>query len=280
MLAVITKNPNKILLSRFAEISKQKIKVIDTPDKELPQTAPDYIIVLDDVFNSEDILIGLLSQAKHTIVANMHDKAIAEAVKSVMKQTNLTVLDYNNSEFGMTFKPEIEKAAKALLQLSICLGLNLQIVKDLIVTLSGGEYRLQLIQKLGKTKIYNDSASTTPESTIHTLEVLPNSILICGGERVEGDYPALAESIDRHARVVYFLDGSATEEIQEFMKDKKKMRSTYFDLEILIQDLKKDVRDGDLILFSPATKITEPFEDEIERGQKFTELIQKYFPTN
>jgi UDP-N-acetylmuramoylalanine--D-glutamate ligase len=141
----------------------------------------------------------------------------------------------------------------------------------------GAEFRLQLIKKTASIKIYNDSASTMPDSTIKALEAIKSPILIVGGMDKGLPYEKLAHEIDRRVKAVYFIDGTATEKLRPLLQHRNIIRSIYTDFDALLKDLKLELKEGDTILFSPAATSFNFFQNEFDRGQKFNEAINRIF---
>lgn len=157
------------------------------------------------------------------------------------------------------------------------LGISEDNAIKVLKNFKGAQFRLQLIKKVKGIKIYNDSASTNPQSTIQALKTFPDSILITGGMNKGLDYQELAEEIGKNAKAVYFLDGDATEELIKYIKDTSIIKGKYSDLEKLLEDIKKQAKPGDTILFSPGATSFNLFQNEFDRGRKFNQAVKNVF---
>lgn len=160
-------------------------------------------------------------------------------------------------------------------------GLALRALADF----QGVEFRLQLIYDKKGIKIYNDTAATSPNATIQALKSLPNSILICGGVNKDLPYQQLAEAIHQYTKAVFFLEGTATDEILAKMTEighqsAHKIQGIYTDLEKLMKDVKDITKPKDIILFSPGAASFNLFQNEFDRGRKFNEAVEKIFSEN
>lgn len=151
----------------------------------------------------------------------------------------------------------------------------------------GVEFRLQKIYDKKGIKIYNDSAATNPNAAIEALKSFPNSILITGGVNKNLDYRDFAKAIEKYAKAVYFLEGDATDIIISNLKTIHPLREQilnlvgiYNDLEKLLQDVKKNIHAGDIILFSPGAASFNLFQNEFDRGRKFNQAVAKVFKIN
>ncbi len=199
------------------------------------------------------------------------------------KETILSQIKFfSKDDLPDGFKPELKgdhnlDNIAASVALAKALDVPEKIALSAAKEFKGIEFRLELIKQLGQLKIYNDSASTNPDSSIQALKALPNSILIAGGMNKNLVYKDYAYWIDRLATEVYFLEGSATEEIKFYLKDKEKMRSTYRDLRTLLQDLKKSEMGSKTVLFSPGATSFNLFDNEFDRGRKFNKAVKEVF---
>ncbi|MDO8639066.1 MAG: UDP-N-acetylmuramoyl-L-alanine--D-glutamate ligase, partial [Candidatus Daviesbacteria bacterium] len=142
----------------------------------------------------------------------------------------------------------------------------------------GVEFRLQLIYDKDNIKIYNDTAATNPDATIQALQALPNSILIVGGVNKNLPYEQLAKAIKKYPKAVYFLEGTATDELLKLcVPAQGEALQTYNDLEMILQDIKKIIKPGNTILFSPGAASFNLFQNEFDRGRKFNLAVEKIF---
>ncbi|MDO8570139.1 MAG: UDP-N-acetylmuramoyl-L-alanine--D-glutamate ligase [Candidatus Daviesbacteria bacterium] len=163
---------------------------------------------------------------------------------------------------------------------------------------AGVEFRLQLIYDKNGIKIYNDTAATTPVAAQANIKSLSGAILITGGVNKDLPYNDLAQAIEKYAKSVYFLEGSATDEIKKCLqqiassktprndviairqKQEKQsllIQGTYSDLEKLLTDVKSVTKPGDTILFSPGAASFNLFQNEFDRGRKFNLAVAKIF---
>ncbi len=165
----------------------------------------------------------------------------------------------------------------AALKVALQLGLNEEQALESMNQFEGADFRLQLVKKINGIKIYNDSASTMPDSTIRALEAIKSPILIVGGMDKGLPYEKLAHEIDRRVKAVYFIDGTATEKLRPLLQHRNIIRSIYTDFDSLFKDLKLELKDGDTVLFSPAATSFNFFQNEFDRGRKFNQSVERFF---
>ncbi len=164
----------------------------------------------------------------------------------------------------------------AALAVAKTLGVNQRNALEAVKNFKGVEFRLQLIKEVDGIKIYNDSAATNPIPAIEALKSFPNCILIAGGVDKGLEYKDFAYAIKKYAKEVFFIDGTATDKIKKYLKDKK-VKGTYQDLAELLRDVKKTAKTGDVIVFAPGATSFNFFQNEFDRGRKFNAAVEKVF---
>jgi UDP-N-acetylmuramoylalanine--D-glutamate ligase len=159
------------------------------------------------------------------------------------------------------------------------LGIDDNSIKRGLEAFKGIEGRLELVKKVNRIKIYNDTTSTTPEATLAALRAFGGSrtVLIMGGSDKGLDLTELLQSLSRFCKAVVLLPGSGTEKIKSEIEN--------LNLKVVkVSDLKEAVREAinlskssDTILFSPAFASFGPppggFSNEYERGEEFNKVV-------
>ncbi|MBI4036301.1 UDP-N-acetylmuramoyl-L-alanine--D-glutamate ligase [Candidatus Daviesbacteria bacterium] len=192
------------------------------------------------------------------------------------------IIRFSSDELPKDFHPKLlgehnklnMAAALAVLK---TFGIDEKKVLQVMEEFPGVEFRMQLIKEWQRIKIINDTTATSPEAAIRALETFPNCILIAGGMNKNMHYESFAKAADDLAREVYFLEGDSTDLIKSLMKEKNKIKGAYNDLEKLLSDVKESVKEGDVILFSPAATSFNLFQNEFDRGRKFNLAVEKMF---
>ena len=165
----------------------------------------------------------------------------------------------------------------AVYQLGKTLGLDEKNILNTLSQFRGIPFRMELIKEWNRVKIINDTAATSPESGVQSIQTFPNCILICGGMNKKMDYRKFAEVVDKNVKAVFFLEGDSTEEIKKLMKNQNLIMGTYNNLEKLLTDVKTQVNLGDIILFAPSATSFNLFQNEFDRGRKFNRAVEKVF---
>lgn len=159
------------------------------------------------------------------------------------------------------------------------LKINNKNIKKAVNNFKGLNYRLQYLGKVGKTKIYNDAASTSPDACRAALESLSGRVvLIAGGVDKGLPYQGLARVIKNKADFVILLSGTASQKIsQELTKLNFPSDNIVKNIDNLKQAWALAVaQKADIILFSPAAASFNMFQNEFDRANQFAQLVHDY----
>lgn len=188
------------------------------------------------------------------------------------------IIRFSKKDLPKKFKPlligehNLENMAAAL-AVSRAFGVDANQAVQTIQNFKGIPFRMELIKIWKGVKIYNDTCATSPEASIKAIKTFPGCILICGGMNKGMDYTKYAKVLNKLVKKVYFLEGDSTDEI----KKQFSIGETYNDLEKLLRDVKREIKLGDIILFSPAATSFNLFQNESDRGRKFNQAVEKIF---
>lgn len=138
----------------------------------------------------------------------------------------------------------------------------------------GLPHRLELILEKNGIKYINNSMCTNPIAGINSLLAFDKKvILITGGKEKNLPLEEYIKTISQKAKYV-ILFGENKEKLKE------KLLEINYHKFFLAETLKEAVRkakevskEGDIILFSPAFASFDYFQDFIERGEKFKEIV-------
>lgn len=141
------------------------------------------------------------------------------------------------------------------------------------------EHRIEFIREIDGVKWYNDSASSSPTRTISGLNAFNEGIvLIAGGYDKNLDYAPIAKPIvDKVTSLI--LIGQTAEKIYDVVKKEAENQNKTIDisfcdsLEDTIIIAKKAAKQGEVVLFSPASASFDMFKNFADRGNKFKNLV-------
>ncbi len=143
-------------------------------------------------------------------------------------------------------------------------------------------HRIEFVREINGAKWYNDSSSSSPTRTIAGIQAFDKEgiVLIAGGYDKNLDYTTLAKPILEKVSTLILMGqtaGKIFEAVKAEMENQNKQLPIYManDLDQAIVLAKKYVRQGEVVLFSPASASFDMFKNAVERGEKFKEKVNK-----
>ena len=137
--------------------------------------------------------------------------------------------------------------------------------------------RMELIAQIEDREFYNDSTSTTPESTIAALESVGRpALLLAGGHDKGFDFTEMVETIGRLTVGAAFF-GQVGPKLHD------RLQASHVDcLSIAVPTLEDafdwcwhNSQPGDAIVLSPGCSSHDQFRNFRERGERFGELVRR-----
>lgn len=237
-----------------------------------------YYQSFEDYKNSKKI-IGKYQTEKDFLFLNQDDQILTS--DEFLKDLKVKIVYFSPKDlpedFNPTLKGDHNKASyAAALTVVKELSVDETSALDRMNKFQGAEFRLQIVKEINGIKIINDSSATNPNATIEALKTYPNSILICGGMNKGLDYEDLARAIEENTKAVYLLEGNATEDLKSLIINLKP-KGEFNNLEELLKAVKTETNPGDIILFSPGATSFNLFQNEFDRGRKFTRAVEEVF---
>ena len=278
---VLAGNIGKSVLDTIPWIDQNTLVVLEISSFQLEafdqhQISPKYAVVtnitpdhlnyyknMDEYVTAKKVIAKY--QTKNDFLFIRKDSDFVSKAKIIRFSKDNLPKDFHPKLLGEHNLENIAAAYAVCKTLGIALqGLALQALENF----PGVEFRLQKVFDKDGIKIYNDTAATSPEAGIKALETFPGCILICGGMNKGIDYTEYAKAVSKFAKKVYFLEGDAMRAFEV---------NPYNNLEKLLRDVKKEAKEGDIILFSPAATSFNLFQNEFDRGRKFNTAVEKIF---
>lgn len=187
--------------------------------------------------------------------------------KHLIKQKNMKLRGIHNCENACA---------------AICATLEFakeDITKKTIEKFPGVEHRLEYIKTINNVQWYNDSIGSSPTRTIAGLNSFDEKIvLIAGGYDKHLDYTPIAEPIIKNVSKL-ILVGQTANKIEKAVKNEGKAKGITIPiykcetLEETVKIAKEVAKEGEVVLFSPASASFDMFKNFEERGNKFKELV-------
>ena len=173
--------------------------------------------------------------------------------------------------------------------INICTVLNT--IKDYITDMDkalniikefpGVHHRIEFVREIDGVKWYNDSASSTPSRTIAGINAFSEPIiLLAGGYDKNIPYDSLAKPVLDKVRVL-ILFGNTKTKIYDAVINESKLQNKEIEiyeentLEEVIDRAKNVAKEGEIVLFSPASASFDMFKNAYQRGDIFRDLVNK-----
>jgi UDP-N-acetylmuramoylalanine--D-glutamate ligase len=202
-----------------------------------------------------------------------------ESGNSVCVSDGVIYANWNNKEEKILELAEItlkgvHNVFNILASIGVAKALEIEAenIKKGIMEFSGLPHRLEFVRELDGVKYYNDTAATSPDGAISSLDSFVEPlVLIAGGSDKNLDMRELASAIQGKTDRVVFLEGTGTDKIIAEMRNLgKDQEFTIADsmekAVVLARDLAKP---GEVVLLSPGTASFGIFLNEFDRGDKF-----------
>ncbi len=160
------------------------------------------------------------------------------------------------------------------------LGIENRFIQKAAYTFSGLPNRLELIAEINGVSYYNDSFSTTPETTIAAIEAFQKpKVLILGGSSKKADFSDLAKTIaDSSSIRALILIGAEAKSIKDALAKYKLKPPTSEgarNMQQAIAQTLKFSKAGDVVLLSPACASFDMFKNYQDRAEQFKMEVSK-----
>ena len=146
----------------------------------------------------------------------------------------------------------------------------------------GVEHRLELVRELDGVQYYNSSIDSSPTRTVAALSALEGRdiVVICGGYDKNLDYAPLAKALIKGVRAVV-LTGATAKKIESALCDEQDFATSGLtvvfepEFESAVLSASRLGREGGCVLLSPASASFDRFDNFMQRGKYFAELVNK-----
>ena len=153
---------------------------------------------------------------------------------------------------------------------------NIDIIKNYFKEFNGVEHRLEIVDSKSKITFYNDSKATNPTSTLIALKTMNGKVnLILGGKERSQDFTELNPEINK-VKMIYAI-GEVEERVKEYADSKNIPCKVCHTLDKAMGEIKKDAKDGEIVLLSPSSASWDQYAKFEDRGDEFKKLVEKLF---
>lgn len=248
------------------------------------QTPNDKVIFNADYKSC--LKIAKVSRAQAYTVStrrNVRQGAQLKGKKIILKQDKKTFEVCKKEEVGLIGPHNLENILPAVVVASL-LDVSLKTIQKGVKAFKGLPHRLEHVATRSGVDYYNDSFSTTPETSIAAIQAFKKSIhLIAGGSEKYSDFHDWAKACMAQKNLkTIFLTGSmsavrmeqALKKICPLRKSLKIMRvSTLVEA---VAQANKIAKNGHVVLLSPGCASFEEFQNYKVRGETFKDLVSTF----
>ncbi len=154
------------------------------------------------------------------------------------------------------------------------IGCNLKKIAEGLLKFRGVEHRLEIVRILNGVTYINDSKSTNVRSTYYALKSYDsNIILILGGREKGNDYYEIKDLVKEKVKLILAF-GESRDKIKNYFNGIKPVIICET-LDEVVNKANELSKPNDIVLFSPACKSFDQFNDFEHRGRTFKELVNR-----
>ena len=222
---------------------------------------------------NNDILI--MTNEANTSIKNYYKKEILS--KKIIARFGKELKSKHFRIFGKHNEQNIALAY----QVGKSLGIHDKIIFSALTKLKAIDGRFQYVDTVDKIHFYNDNNSTTPESTIISIQSLKkeypdrNIILIGGGSDKNFNYEKFSKYIKREVYFSILFSGTGTDKIKSYLNKNFERVIETMSMKSAVNMAFEKVKAGDVIILSPAAASFGVFKNEYDRNDQYLRCIKK-----
>lgn len=145
-------------------------------------------------------------------------------------------------------------------------------IRDSLIQFSGVEHRLEFVRQFNEIEFVNDSKATNINAAWYALSSYKKLIVwIAGGLGDHNDYSQLDELVHRNVRCIVAIGEDANIIFDHYCLTNRCIKAA--SLEEATQIAAENAEPGNIVLFSPACKSFDMFDNYEQRGQCFKDAV-------
>ena len=151
------------------------------------------------------------------------------------------------------------------------------VIKKTLINFKGVKHRIEPVRELNGVKYYNDSKATNFDSTYVAIESFKkNIVLIMGGKKGANNFDLIKDFVEERVKYIIAI-GQTKNDIKDYFSKFK---------EVLVEETLESAvnkayalsESGDVVLFSPAYKSFDMFDNFEQRGEEFKKFVNNLNP--
>ena len=200
---------------------------------------------------------------------------MAEGIVMWITKNDLEGIDKNEVRLRGEHNLENIVAAAAAARIA---GAEEETIRQTVSDFKGLVHRLEEVAKVKGVSYFDDSFSTTPETTIAAINAFSEPvILIAGGSEKGSDFSELGRVISETKNIkAIILIGLMADRIEKSIENKKiKILKGAKNMREIFEMVKREAAEGDVVLLSPACASFDMFKNYKERGEEFKGEVRR-----
>ncbi len=152
---------------------------------------------------------------------------------------------------------------------------SIESIRQVLTSFQPLEHRIEYVGELNGVQFYNDSKATNSASTIAALKRFQKPVLLlAGGMAKEAGFDHMQPLVEKKVKKA-FLFGTSRDTIVSGLTSRTEYQC--FDtMKKALSEASKSALPGDIILLSPMCASHDQFDNYIQRGKIFKQLVQAY----
>jgi len=212
-----------------------------------------------------------------SVVYNNNDKILSKKTYNIHNVISFNLDDIKSNKLKLEDIPLKGKHnhsnIAAALAISKIYNIDIETFREVIRNFNPLPHRLEYILTWNNTEIYNDSKATNIDSMIVAIDAFKKDIIMVVGGSNKGNVDFLKALKEYSNKLVFIACYGESGELI-FNQIKNHIKSSYNkDFKISVLDAISRCKGDDVLLFSPGCASYDQFDDYIERGNKFKEII-------
>ncbi len=148
-----------------------------------------------------------------------------------------------------------------------------EIIRESIMTFEGVEHRIEFVRELNGVQFINDSKATTVNALWYALDTINTPIVLIAGGRDKGnDYTKVKSLVKEKVKVIIAI-GESKEKIAETFGGITRVEKAET-MEEAVRLARREAKQGETVLLSPACASFDMFANFEERGETFKRLVR------
>ncbi|MBR1858223.1 MAG: UDP-N-acetylmuramoyl-L-alanine--D-glutamate ligase [Selenomonadaceae bacterium] len=181
-------------------------------------------------------------------------------------------------ELGIKGGHNVENALAASM-VAFCAGAEADKMRQVLMTFTGVEHRIEFVREINGVKYYNDSKATNTDSAIKALETFDGHILlIVGGEDKGTDLTEFMELVKSRVDELILVGDAAARFKQAALDngfDSNKIHEAGYSMDKAVEIAKSIANAPQVVLLSPACASFDMYDGFEARGRDFKQIVNK-----